>query len=124
MLSREARTRIALFAVIGTVFALATVPAAAAPVARAARTCPAPSYPGSGYFTSLQVQHTSCATGRKVALAYYHCRTKHGRAGRCHHNVLGFACHETRQSIPTEIDARVRCRRGAQRVVHTYQQDT
>ena len=36
--------------------------------AQAARSCSVPNYPGSGYFTSLVGQGTSCATGRKVAL--------------------------------------------------------
>ena len=33
------------------------------------------------------------------------------------------ACHEKRNSIPTEIEARVTCTRGSATVVHTYQQD-
>jgi hypothetical protein len=28
-----------------------------------------------------------------------------------------------RMSIPTEVDARVTCAKGAQRIVHTYEQD-
>ena len=27
------------------------------------------------------------------------------------------------ESIPTEIDARVTCNRGSQRIIHTYQQN-
>jgi hypothetical protein len=93
--------------------------------ARAARTCSVPKYPGSGYFTSLRVKKVGCATGRKLALRWYECRTKGaGPKGRCHRHVLGFSCTEARQSIPTEFDARVTCRRKAQRIVHTYQQDT
>jgi hypothetical protein len=110
--------------VVGSLSLAAAAPGARPPTARAARTCSVPKYPGSGYFTSLSVRHTSCATGRRVARAYYQCRIAHGPAGRCHRRVLGYTCHETRQSIPTEIDARVRCRRGARRVTHTYQQDT
>jgi hypothetical protein len=98
--------------------------APAAPQARAARSCSVPKYPGSGYFTSLKVSRVGCATGRRLALAYYRCRTRSGLKGRCRRTVLGFSCTETRQSIPTEFDARVRCRRNAQRVIHTYQQDT
>jgi hypothetical protein len=90
---------------------------------RAARTCKPPRYPGSGYFTSLSVSRVSCRTGRRVALAYYRCRTRNGPAGRCHRRVLGFSCRERRNSIPTEIDARVTCRHGHRKVVHTYQQD-
>ena len=97
---------------------------AAGPLARAAANCTLPHYPGVGYFTSLTVSDTSCATGKKVALAYYHCRLAHGGAkGRCPGGVLGFACSEHRVSIPTEIDARVTCVKGREKVVHTYQQD-
>lgn len=97
---------------------------AAAPAAAAARACSAPSYPGSGYFTSLSVKGVSCATGRKLARAYYTCRTRSGPAGRCHQRVLRYRCSERRESIPTEINGRVSCRRGSKRVIHTYQQNT
>ena len=95
----------------------------AGPIAHAARNCSPPKYPGTGYFTSLTVSGTSCATGTKVALAYYHCRLHSGPAGRCRGGVLGFSCQEQRESIPTEIDARVTCRRHSETVIHTYQQD-
>ena len=46
----------------------------------------------------------SCATGRKVTLAHYRCRVKHGRKGRCG-GVLGYRCAEgTRRSISTEYN--------------------
>jgi hypothetical protein len=95
----------------------------AGPHAGATKTCPAPKYPGSGYFTSLSVSGTGCSTGRRLALAYYRCRTKSGPKGRCTRRVNGFKCSETRNSIPTEINARVRCKSGGKRVVHTYQQN-
>jgi len=104
------------------VLAAATSARAASP-APAVRSCPLPRYPGVGYFTSLTVSGTTCATGKRVAVAYYHCRTKHGAAGRCPIGVLGFRCSEHRVSIPTEIDARVTCVMGHERVIHTYQQD-
>lgn len=88
-----------------------------------ARTCSAPTYPGSGYFTSLSVKSVSCKTGRKVTLAHYRCRTARSRAGRCHKHVLGYSCSERRQSISTEIDGRVTCKRGSKRVTYTYQQN-
>jgi len=97
--------------------------AAGVPAARAAKTCAVPRYPGTGYFTSLTVARAGCSTGRRLAIAYYRCRTHHGPGGRCHRRVLGYSCREHRNSIPTEIDARVRCRRGSRRIVHTYQQD-
>jgi hypothetical protein len=112
----------ALIAIAASVSARTT--ASANPVAQTARTCPAPKYPGLGYFTSLTVSGVGCATGSKLAIAYYHCRTRSGLAGSCHSSVLGFSCHEQRNSIPTEIDARVTCRRHNQTVTHTYQQDT
>jgi hypothetical protein len=89
----------------------------------AAKACNPPTYPGSGYFTSLDVKKVSCKTGRKLALAYYRCRTKKSVSGVCHRKVMHYRCHETRQSIPTEIDARVKCTRGKRVVVHTYQQN-
>jgi hypothetical protein len=109
------------------VTAACLVPAAAAgahPAASAARSCSYPRYPGSGYFTSLRVTHVSCRTGRKVLLAHYNCRIKHGRLGYCRKRVMGYSCTEKRNSIPTETDARVRCKRGHRRVVYTYQQNT
>jgi hypothetical protein len=90
----------------------------------AARRCSTPRYPGSGYFTSLTVSGVSCATGRKLMVAYYRCRLRNGRAGRCHSRVLGYSCKETRNAIPTEINARVTCRLGRKTIVHTYQQNT
>src|SRR4051812_45802365 len=89
----------------------------------AARTCPVPRYPGSGYFTSLSVQRVGCGTGRRVALAYYRCRTRSGPKGRCkRRTVSGYRCRERRQSIETEIDGLVSCPRGRRKVTHSYQQ--
>ncbi|MEA2429625.1 MAG: hypothetical protein QOF65_549 [Thermoleophilaceae bacterium] len=104
----------------------AAIPASAA-TTHAARACAVPKYPGSGYFTSLHVTHTSCGTGRKVARAHYHCRRKHGVRGHCHHAVLHFHCKEHRPAsgqISTQYNARVTCKRGSRRVVFTYQQNT
>ena len=99
--------------------------ASAKPTAHPPRTCPLPTYPGLGYFTSLSVSGTTSATGKKVAIAYYHCRLKHGGVkGRCPGGVLGFRCSVVSDSIPTEIDARVTCTYKHETVVHTYQQDT
>ena len=92
--------------------------------AHAAKACSVPQYPGSGYFTSLTVKRVGCRTGRKLALAYYRCRTKHGPKGRCTRaRVMRFRCHEVRQSIPTELDGRVTCKRGNKKVVHSYLQN-
>ena len=89
----------------------------------ATRTCSAPKYPGSGYFTSLSVKRVTCPRGRKVVLAHYGCRTARSRAGRCHKKVRGYSCSERRNSIPTEIQSRVTCRRGSKRVIYSYQQN-
>lgn len=97
--------------------------AGATPVAAAATSCKPPKYPGEGYFTSLAVTNASCTRGSKLALAFYRCRTKNGRKGRCTKKVLGFSCTEKRTSIPTEINGRVTCKNGSVRIVHTYQQN-
>jgi hypothetical protein len=109
---------------LGSVGVFAGTVAAGSPVARAARDCRPPDYPGSGYFTSLTVRHVRCSTGRKLALAYYQCRIENGgRDGRCTRRVMRYRCTEERNRIATEIDARVRCRRGIKRIIHTYQQN-
>jgi hypothetical protein len=92
--------------------------------AQMSKACSVPEYPGSGYFTSLSVKRVGCRTGRKLALAYYRCRTKNGPSGKCTRaRVMRFRCHEVRQSISTELDGRVTCRRGNAKVVHSYQQN-
>lgn len=91
--------------------------------ASSAATCSPGAYPGTGYFTSLSVSGASCATGRRIELAYYRCRTRHGLAGRCSSRVAGFTCSEHRNTIPTEVDARVVCRAQHKKVVHSYQQN-
>jgi hypothetical protein len=97
--------------------------ASASPVASASATCTPPKYPGSGYFTALSVTKTSCATGSKVAKAYYKCRTAKGPSGRCTKKVEGYSCTEKRRSTSVEIDATVTCKRGSKVVKHSYQQN-
>jgi hypothetical protein len=118
------RRQIRLIAAIACLVAAGAVAdtAESAPV-REAKVCSAPHYPGSGYFTSLSAKGASCKFARRLALAYYRCRIKDGKAGRCHKRVLRFHCTEVRQQIPTELDARVTCKHGAKRVVHSYQQN-
>ena len=102
-----------------TALAVTGAPASAA-------SCNPPKYPGSGYFTGkIRVTNISCTYGKSFVVAYYKCRTKNGTrpSGRCTVKVRGFSCTEKRESIATEIDARVTCRRGTQRIVHTYQQN-
>ena len=99
--------------------------ASASPVASASTTCTPPKYPGSGYFTQLSVTKTTCATGSKIAKAYYKCRTSGGKGpkGRCVKKVEGYSCRETRRSTSVEIDATVTCKNGSKVVKHSYQQN-
>jgi hypothetical protein len=92
--------------------------------ARPARSCPPPKYPGQGYFSELSVSGTSCTIGGNVAIAYYRCRLRHGRAGRCTSSVLGFRCSEVRRTSPDEVNAIVTCRKGRATVTHAYEQFT
>jgi len=126
MTTRPARHRPAvLLLALAAAAGCTAVPAqAAGPRAVVAtHSCHVPSYPGQGYFTSLRVSGTSCRVGTKVTLDYYKCRIRHGRAGTCHSRVDGYSCRERRNSIPTEIEARVTCTRGHATVIHTYQQN-
>jgi hypothetical protein len=111
-------TRFAGFAVLGIALIVA------APGAAQAATCTPPKYPGSGYFTSLNVTQVSCSTGRAVALAFHRCRTKSSGKGRCTSRVREYRCTEKRVTISTEINGRVTCTRGASRVKFTYQHNT
>ena len=100
----------------------------AAPSSASARTCNIASVQrklGPTYVTSLQVSHVSCRRGKAVVRAYYRCRKANGGAeGRCHRRVLRYSCTEKRSSIRTQFSAKVTCRRGSRRVVHTYTQFT
>jgi hypothetical protein len=121
MISRISATRAALVALPA---ALAIALFAGAPPARAASCSDGRLPNGNGYFTSLTVTKVSCKTGKRVVLAYYKCRIKKGKKARCTDKVLGYSCKELKRTqIPTEINARVSCKRGARRVVHTYQQN-
>jgi hypothetical protein len=106
----------------GSAFASAPPPSGGR-VGSIARTCTPPHYPSVGYFDSIVVTGTTCATGRRFVLAFYRCRTTSGLAGRCRKAVVGFKCTETRRSIPTEIDARDTCTKGSARIVSVWQQD-
>jgi hypothetical protein len=103
---------------------LALCAVAALPQAAQARTCTPPKYPGQGYFMTMSVTKTSCAGGKRVALAHHRCRVKRGVKGTCRSTVLGYTCKERRSTIPTEIDARVTCKKRSARVIFTYQQNT
>ena len=97
---------------------------AAESVAATQRVCRPPTFPGEGYFTSLTVRETTCATGKRLVLAYYRCRIENGPKGRCRRSVLGYRCSERRNSIPTQISARVTCTAGRRTIKHSYEQNT
>jgi hypothetical protein len=113
-----------VLAVTTVTFAAVMAVAAAHPGASTAMNCKPPKYPGSGYFTSLKVVKVSCATGKRVTLAHYRCRVRHGAAGHCRSRVRGYRCTERRTTISTEIDAIVTCRHSDTKVVYSYQQNT
>ena len=90
-----------------------------------AKSCSSAKYPGDGYFTSLSVRGTSCASGRTVQRHHYSCRVRNGgRDGRCNRRVDGYSCSERRgERTPAEYNARVSCRKGSRRITFTYQQN-
>jgi hypothetical protein len=127
-ISASARPLIALVALVAALALAGVAALAGAPTAEAAscntqnlKTYSLPN--ANGYITSLSVTKVSCKTGRRLALAFYKCRHKKGKEGRCTDKVLGYSCRETKRTkIPTEINARVSCKLGARRVIHTYEQ--
>ena len=79
---------------------------------------------GASYVTSLSVKKTSCKKGKAVVRAYHKCRRAHGWKGKCGHKVKGYSCKRKYLAKSTfQYDARVTCKRGAKRVVHTYTQN-
>jgi hypothetical protein len=97
----------------------------ASPSAEASKSCSVGSGRGYGttYVTKLSVRHTTCARGKDVVRAFHACRP--GKAGHCHHRVLGYRCREHRYNkIPTQYDSNVTCTRGSKVVKHTYTQFT
>jgi hypothetical protein len=124
MMSEISPARPVLVAALAAATIAVLAALAGAPAARAASCSDGRLPNGNGYFTSLTVTKVSCKTGRRVVLAYYRCRIKHGKKARCTDKVVGYSCKELKRTqIPTEINARVSCTRGARRVVHTYQQN-
>ena len=89
-----------------------------------AKSCSSAKYPGDGYFTSLSVKGTSCASGKTVQKHHYSCRVRNGgKDGRCSSRVDGYSCSERRNRISTEINAKVTCKKGSRKIVFTYQQN-
>jgi hypothetical protein len=125
---RPTRLPVALcaLALSGGLAVAAGASAGVVPVAHAAKNCGSTSNQGSlrgGYYLGLTVAGTTCPGGQKIQVAYQGCRLKSGLGGRCHAKVLGYTCKEQRQSIPTQITAKVSCTSGHKKVVYTYQQN-
>ncbi len=124
---RPTRLPVALCALaLGGGLAVAAGSAGADPVAHAAKNCGSTSNQASlrgGYYLGLKVTGTTCAGGQKIQVAYQSCRLKGGLAGRCHAKVLGYTCKEQRQSISTQITAKVSCTSGHKKIGYTYQQN-
>ena len=93
---------------------------------RSAASCNPPKYPGSGYFTGkIRVTNVSCTYGKRFVVAYYSAAraTARGPTGAARTRCAASAAPRSASRSPTEIDARVTCRRGTQKIVHTYQQN-
>ncbi|MBA3745922.1 MAG: hypothetical protein H0W96_00255 [Solirubrobacterales bacterium] len=115
---------LACLALAAVAVAVASSRADASLVTRASQTCTPPRYPGAGYFTSkIRVTNIGCAYAKKFVVAHYRCRIRNSGVDGVCRRVNDFKCTETRNRIPTEIEARVTCNRGTQRIVHTYQQN-
>jgi hypothetical protein len=82
-----------------------------------------------GYFTSLRVTKTSCKDGKDQMLAWYKCRVAKGLQGKCTKSkVRGYRCTEKRGAVQNGVgddvfSARVTCKKGSKKIVHTYDQE-
>src|SRR6476620_8859460 len=62
---------------------------------------------GTTYVTKLTATNVTCTKAKSVVKAFHRCRRANGGVrGRCTSRVQGFRCSETRESIPTQFDAR------------------
>src|SRR4051812_15566102 len=69
------------------------------------KTCPEignagyPEKKHGGYITNIRVTGVTCASAKKLVIAYTKCRLKNGIKGKCKSaKVNGFKCTETRPS--------------------------
>jgi len=82
-----------------------------------------------GYFTSLRVTNTSCKDGKDQMLAWYKCRIAKGLKGKCTRSrVRNYKCTEKRGPVQSGVgddvfQARVTCKKGSKKIVHTYDQE-
>src|SRR3954467_11021901 len=80
---------------------------------------------GTTYVTKLTATNVTCTKAKSVVKAFHRCRRAHGGVkGRCTSRVQGFRCTETRESIPTQFDARATCRDGSRAIRFSYEQFT
>jgi hypothetical protein len=80
---------------------------------------------GTTYVTRLTATRVTCTKAKSVVKAFHRCRRANGGVkGRCTSRVQGFRCTETRQSIPTQFDARATCRDGDRIIRFNYEQFT
>ena len=80
---------------------------------------------GTTYVTKLTATNVTCAKAKSVVKAFHRCRRANGGAkGRCVSRVQGFRCTETRETIPTQFDARATCRDGVRAIRFSYEQFT
>ena len=120
-------------AAVSACLALAGLAGTSSPALAATCKASKTKYPNAnpgGYFTSLKVTKVSCRTGAKLMVAYYKCRRKNGQGveGKCKQSTVnGMRCRESRPSsgrvAGQEFNAKVTCRSGSKKVVHTYQQN-
>ncbi len=120
-------SRIRLIAVLMSVTIAATLAEAGAPASAASR-CDLSKDGrtlGTTYVTKLTTTNVTCTKAKSVVKAYHRCRRANGGVkGRCTSRVLGFRCTETRESIPTQFDARATCRDGSRVIRFNYEQFT
>lgn len=82
---------------------------------------------GASYVTSLKVQHTTCAKGKRVTLAFNKCRTAGGKPqGKCGRRVGHYTCIEKRYDAVrgVQYSSKVTCAWGAKKIFSTYTQNT
>jgi hypothetical protein len=126
--------RLPLLAALAAVLLLALLPAGSpadpAPQATAAKKCGLTSkqqrHLGATYVLTVRVSGTTCANGRKVVKAYHQCRFRNGgRDGKCGSKVFGYKCSERRfNKIPSQYDARARCKKSGREIFQVYTQNT
>jgi hypothetical protein len=126
-MSRAVRTSALLAALALLALATAGGAVAGSHQVQAARSCHLSSHAqrhlGATYVTSLSVKKVSCAKGKGVVKAYQSCRRSRGYMGRCG-SAAGYSCsRRILDKNSVTYDAKVTCKKGGKRVVHTYQQN-